>query len=1371
MSEQALPCAPRRESRHAAAPQAEAAQGTPPAAGQDGPAVRWPHPWPEGDLHDPLLDLPDTRHIIPLQMPDPAALHRALRDGRPLAITALPSGAAQGGAAEPDGLFARLAAPRLDSALLELYRKARADLEEGGASSLCLLIGLLRWRHPGAAGREQRAPLLLLPVSLSRASASGSIQLRPDEDEPRLNAVLLEKLQQDSACALHGLDELLAASGPEQGIAGVLARLRQATAALDGFEVQEEILLGSFPFARQQLWQDLPGSPEALHRHPLLGPLLDTGATPAWPALPAFPGSLDQYIDPSELFTPLPADSTQLTAVLAAAAGHSFVMLGPPGTGKSQTIANLIAHNLALGRRVLFVAEKAAALDVVHRRLREHGLGEFCLELHSDKVRKADVFRQLVSAWCSRDVLRDVEWNRETRRLRQLRDPLNALIEALHRPREPGLTVREALARVIAHADVPHIALPPEAAEAAARAGQPRLLALAGRLASAAAALGDLRGHPLTVVARHDWSPDWQQALCAAAAQAGGLAGELGDGLARLRGSLGLRLPVEGRGAFAAFERLLQLLIHARGTDLAWALRGDLLERLEALNRAVPLLRERAATCAALSGHWPDARLPALDLAALERLLAARAASWWPLRTLRDRPLRDWLREAGAAEGVDPAADLPHLRHLQRLHRELQALAPRLGDLPHWQGHAADPDALARLGELAWQLRSLPAALASDAAQLAALHEGLRRLLADPAAAGRVSSLAMRCQSLATDLRPALERLAELLGGDSVALPALDERGLAGLVTRCTALQQHAGQLQAWCAWRAAVREAAALGLAPLATALETGCLPLSADLSRVLEINCLRAWLAAQFDADPALRDFAGEVHEQRITEFRAQSARVRAMTAEYIRTRIRQQRNDREAGRHSRQFAVLRRALEQPDAAPGLARLLAEAPQAIAALAPCLLMSPQSVARYLPAGQASFDLVIFDEASQVGVREAIGAIARGRQLVVVGDPRQLPPTRFFSAARDAGSGVQSILDALLAAGLPTLKLGWHYRSRHESLIAFSNHHYYQGELLTFPSPATADTAVSLVRIDGCYERGASQTNRAEAEAVVAEIRSRLQGIEPGTLSLGVVTFNQKQQTLILDLLEAARRDDPALDRHFDETLVEPVFVKNLEAVQGDERDLILFSTTFGPDRQGRLSLNFGPLNQRGGERRLNVAITRARRELRVFTSLDPQQTDFSRSSAPGVRDLGLFLAFAARGVAERPPAAPAEMPPATLEATLARALAARGWTVHAQIGATHCGLDLAVVDPAAPQRYLAAIECDGGAWRRTASAADREAIRRDVLRGLGWDVLRLWSIDYWRDPQGSLERLDRQLRDLLARRQVSGTCATGKPGAGVAA
>src|SRR6185437_5978782 len=409
--------------------------------------------------------------------------------------------------------------------------------------------------------------------------------------------------------------------------------------------------------------------------------------------------------------------------------------------------------------------------------------------------------------------------------------------------------------------------------------------------------------------------------------------------------------------------------------------------------------------------------------------------------------------------------------------------------------------------------------------------------------------------------------------------------------------------------------------------------------------------------------------------------------------------------------------------------------------------------VAQYLDPSYPPFDLVIFDEASQIPVWDAVGAIARGSQVVIVGDPRQLPPTAFFERGDDeqaegddeqaSSVDLESILDETIATGMPRLSLEWHYRSRHESLIAFSNSRYYESRLITFPSPMTRDTAVRLVNVNGIYDRGGSQTNKQEAEAVVRRIVEHFAQDDPSLRAptMGVVTFNANQMRLINELLTNELIKRPELEERIAAQGDERLFVKNLENVQGDERDIILFSLTYGRDAAGRSSMNFGPINKIGGERRLNVAITRARVAVEIYTSLRPEDIDLSRTRAKGVVDLKAYLEFALRGPSAltREAAPTGRDPDSPFEIEVISALRDAGWEVHPQVGCGGYRVDIGVVDRDAPGVYVLGVECDGASYHSMACARDRDRLRQAVLEGLGWKLVRVWSTDWWTNPTKS--------------------------------
>ena len=417
-------------------------------------------------------------------------------------------------------------------------------------------------------------------------------------------------------------------------------------------------------------------------------------------------------------------------------------------------------------------------------------------------------------------------------------------------------------------------------------------------------------------------------------------------------------------------------------------------------------------------------------------------------------------------------------------------------------------------------------------------------------------------------------------------------------------------------------------------------------------------------------------------------------------------------------------------------------------------MLMSPISVAQYIDLDKDKFDLVIFDEASQMPTCEAVGAIARGNSLVVVGDPKQMPPTNFFSSSQvdeeDAEfDDMESILDDCISLSMPSRYLTWHYRSKHESLIAFSNSQYYEGKLHTFPSVDDRISKIKLIYVDGIYDKGYTRCNREEADAIVKEIIRRLQDPELSGKSIGVISFSQVQQNLIEDLLLEEMSKYPELEQKAFQCH-EPIFIKNLENVQGDERDVILFSIGYGPDKNGNVSMNFGPLNNQGGERRLNVAVSRARYEMIIFSTLHPEQIDLKRSKAKGVEGLKKFLEFAERGTTLISTMQTKRIPTNDLVNLIAQELENRGYTVNTFVGRSNFKVDLAIINPRNKDQYLLGILCDGKNYYETKTTRDREIVQPGVLNMLHWNIIRIWSIDWFENKEQVLDRITEKLETL---------------------
>lgn len=573
-------------------------------------------------------------------------------------------------------------------------------------------------------------------------------------------------------------------------------------------------------------------------------------------------------------------------------------------------------------------------------------------------------------------------------------------------------------------------------------------------------------------------------------------------------------------------------------------------------------------------------------------------------------------------------------------------------------------------------------------------------------------------------------------------------------------------ELDRWMEFRDLCRTCNEAGLAPFLAAVARARTA-SSDLRPAFYKRFWALWLDAVYTAEPALMGFDGQRHEAAIARFRELDAAILKAAQSRIRERLLRQRPVLGGGSApSGELSILLKERGKKKRLKPLRRLFAEIPNLLQALKPCMLMGPLSVATFLDAHQIEFDVVIFDEASQICSEDAVGAIMRGKQLIVVGDSKQLPPTRFFSASNiedyddeeeeeEAASEVyESILDECATIRMPSWMLRWHYRSKCEALIAFSNHHFYDDRLVTFPGPCVdaeeADRCVQLVHVPGgVYRRGKDKdagTNRVEARKV-AEMVFEHFATQPDR-SLGVIAFSERQQTAIDDEIRHLRSARPQFEHFFAEQGEEPFFIKNLENVQGDERDMILFSVGYAKDPTGKLSMNFGPLNKEGGERRLNVAVTRAKHQVKLVSSIEPTDMDLSRTAAKGPALLKYYMEFAHRGpssLAREIHVSPEPEFDSPFEEEVCHALEARGLTVHRQVGCAGYRIDLAVVDDEHRGEYLLGIECDGATYHSSKTARDRDRLRQYVLEEMGWRgrILRIWSSDWIRSPDTQILRV----------------------------
>ncbi|MFP4054407.1 MAG: DUF3320 domain-containing protein, partial [Phycisphaerae bacterium] len=660
----------------------------------------------------------------------------------------------------------------------------------------------------------------------------------------------------------------------------------------------------------------------------------------------------------------------------------------------------------------------------------------------------------------------------------------------------------------------------------------------------------------------------------------------------------------------------------------------------------------------------------------------------------------------------------------------------------HWKGLDSDFTALGKMSD--W---------------LIAFRRLLREGYLGPAAADRATSETPPPEeppataAALTEWQNTADTLGDLLKLDaSQALGAdWDHAPLTGVAEWAAVLGGRAEDVYEWAQYQHALQDCTNPPLEEfVAAALGEGLTP--ETLTLALEKRFLTLWVEEAIARREALKQFNRTGHESDVRDFIRLDREWIARGGVRLHSRLAQQRPMTTVeGARTSQLGILQGEVRRKRGGRSIRQLLNSAGEAVQRLKPCFMMSPLSVAQFLAPDGLDFDVVVFDEASQVEPADALGAVSRARQLVLVGDDKQLPPTPFFSRMAGESEGASS-RDAMLAdmesildqgsTTLPLRYLRWHYRSRHESLIAFSNGRFYDGRLVVFPSPQRGDgLGLELVyHPEDLYDRGKSQTNRSQARRVAEWVFAHAR--RHPELSLGVGAFSQRQQQAILDEVERLRREDDSLERFFDPHRHEPFFVKNLETIQGDERDVIALSVGYGRSEPGeRLSMNFGPLNQDKGWRRLNVLITRARGRCVVFSSVVGEDFDLSATSAEGVHALKNYLDFARRRTDGLAPDH-GGFRNAFVQAVY-NALTDRGLELTASVGEGGASVDLAVTDGDNDGRLLLGIQCDGGAASESATARDRERTRREVLEGLGWRIHRVWALEWYRAPQREIDRV----------------------------
>lgn len=1308
-------------------------------------------------LRNSLLNYQPDRGI-PLAVHDLSILSKDLIDDAEFTLNARPNEWVIARPAEPgvreNVLFRDLARMDYDSRRIpvlldqetfeergeKLVKGAKSALEETGASSMYLGLGILSWFAKDDKETRRYAPLVLMPVEAVTKGHLAGLSLKAREEEAYFNITLKEMLKNDFGIHLKGLDPL-PGTGENIDFVKVFSKVRSAILKQTSWDVIEEAHLGLFSFSKFILWNDVSKNLEAFSRNKIVDSLLAGRLTFQTEPLELGEAFLDDVSQNQKLIYPVSSDASQSLAVLASAEGKSFVLHGPPGTGKSQTITNIIANALMEDKRVLFVAQKMAALEVVEKRLKGIGIGSFCLELHSSKARKKGVLDQLENSMKIQRIPKNRSFLEEREQVRQEKDELNEIVKKLYVMDESGYSIYDLITE---NSKLKHVEKAIDLSEDFQAVDLKKKEEILVRLSRMGSHAGGPYGHPLRGIGAVAFRPLMKEEILNASQLD---LDRLADALAKVLG--GAAEEFSPRTFKEATE-----LVHELKTIQAVLELDPALNSLTRLNNALMKLDTYEKALATHEGHKIrilEVFLPEVfdeDPRAMQEEFNRFEAQNILGRLLRKNPVVRHLNLNSRTGPLDSQKIPALLSGLAAFAREKETLK---------EGHLEVSQLLPMdFSEMTSSLITARRVMLEEAAALAGSEERygfLAELLENTA----VSELIKAYEEALTKEEEGIVNFLELTAFEETELRDADGNYFQRLKSKIAEIVPSLDLLRDWLIYKEAEKAASEAGLADIVRNYDSGGLS-DRELLPAFKKSVVQRELRRRLEKEDLLLSLTGNSLDEKADSLKAKLTRLEILERKelyfHLASRVPNMVLEKET---SQEIAILQRALRSGGRNLPLRTLFAQTSQLLGRIAPCMLMSPMSVAQYLAPEADLFDLVIFDEASQIPTSEAIGALGRAKEAIIVGDPRQLPPTRFFMAqtngdSEEENADLESILEDALALSMPESHLLWHYRSRHESLIAFSNRNFYDGGLYTYPSPDDLVSKVTLIQTGGVYERGGDRVNRTEAEAVANEVVRRLQDERLRRQSLGIVTFSVVQQVLIEEYIADKVAASEELETALQE-LPEPLFVKNLENVQGDERDVIIFSIGYGPDEKGRLTMNFGPINQEGGWRRLNVAVTRSRLEMMVFTNIIPSKFIVSEAQPRGVRDLKAFLEFADKGSrtlmledVRREEASE------NLNQIIAERLRENGWKVETAIGTSRFKVDLGILAPDS-DRFILGVMCGGPSQRDARAAYDREVLQASVLQGLGWSLHRIYAVDWMENEEREIERVEILLKDLLAK------------------
>lgn len=1242
----------------------------------------------------------------------------------------------------------------IESYLKNLARKANTSIEESGCNPLFITLGLIKWYDNDKAAEHGTgalyAPIFLLPIKMPRRKVGLNYYMEYSFDDLQLNTTIFEYFHQ--TC---GLDFSSLIGSLKQTPDGkidfriIYNTIRQIISEKKNWALIEETsVISLFSFAHYVMWTDIKTRREKLLENDVVASLV-SGASRFQPKDDALTlKDIDEKINPVDMATPLPVDSSQILAINDALKGESFILDGPPGTGKSQTIANMIVNFMYHGKTVLFVAEKEVALQVVKNRLTELGLGDFCLQIANPNAAKANVLDQLGSLLDLAQTENAQDFNRVADEVLEERKKLNNILKNLRDINGFFMSPYEAIITYLENRNKKGLfEFSEDYITSLTTEKYEEIKAKLSRIVILNNLLQGYYYSPFKPYSKKTYMMEERDRLVKRTE----ILLSLTDEVDLAFKNLFIKKPLVKRSRKTAEN--LKIIYERLQKDVPYF--GDFIGDSDFQNSKekviayLNLLLDKARHDEYLLTYFTRDIFFLSAKSLLEDYRDSQDLGFFAKRKKQKeivKNLKMYLKRASKFPKHDLESVLIHLDERQKdvdlMNESDQLVKFFFNDLKPMSVEDGEDIKERMMNTIAFNDAILNIEL-ENKVNRSSLISYFKKLSNDHDALFD-KSIAKFLSSFDAYLKE--EKVLKDEYFFDASLYPDDKEYFLKVRSNLRSLKENSGSLSEWVKLLNAIDALKDLVPEAFLDLYREGKVN-AAKLCPIFESNVCYRFLSVvlpKLDLASLNSEDTDQIvnkYSDLITEFRRLTV---VETAARVTAKFPTAPNENSA--QSTDSYKLKKLAKNGGRGVSLRNIFRQFGGLIHKLCPCFLMSPIAVAQYLDPDSHTFDAVIFDEASQIPTSEAVGAIARGKSCIISGDQMQMPPSNFFmSTVSLSGDStdefvslqedLESLLDDAIVLGFPRKRLTWHYRSKHESLISFSNKKFYDNSLLTFPSPEKEKTAVSFHYVGGLYERGRA-INRLEAKAVVEEIIKRLKDPVKSQQSIGVVTFNEAQQNLVEDMLDRALAKNNLLNVL---SGGETIFVKNLENVQGDERDVILFSICYAPEvKGGSVSLNFGPLSREKGERRLNVAVSRSREEMHIFSSIYPEQIRAEKAKNQGATFLRDFLNFALRGVETLPNYFSQKIRSNKVSVAnfLANDLKKLGYDVETDLGNSTFKIDLAIKDKDNPENYLLGILLDGESYASSPTCIDRNIVEPNSLKRLGWRLLKLWSVEYLDHP-----------------------------------